>query len=236
MELHPSASANLHGKYLTSDKDQTIIANIILNGQHHNVQPTHELYVYGTKGYIVCRDGDIYAYRDPIHYTQSSKVQSNGHLETINKMVTNDNNNNINNNLIYDDITGMMLAPKETLIYSINERDYFKSTHISTLASSIKLSQNDHRLIYPKIYLIGIRNMITALKNAFIDNKNETTETPTFINNNLTNESANNNEMVHWIKDPVNEAINFDDGIYIQAVIEAIRVSSELREWISVHV
>lgn len=235
MELHPSESTNVHGKYLTLSKDQTIVANVILNGQHHNVQPTHELYVYGTKGYIVCRDGDIYAYRDPIHYSLPQKAQSNGHLETINKMVTNDNNNNINNSLIYDDITGLMLAPKETLIYSINERDYLKSTHISSITSSIKLSQNDHRLIYPQIYLIGIRNMITALKNAFIDSKNET-QTRTYIDTNHNNEPVLGNEMVHWIKDPVNEAINFDDGIYLQAVIEAIRVSSELREWVRVHI
>ncbi|OTF73778.1 hypothetical protein BLA29_014539 [Euroglyphus maynei] len=39
------------------------MANIQLNGHHYNCQPKHEIYVYGTNGYIVCRDGDLYAYR-----------------------------------------------------------------------------------------------------------------------------------------------------------------------------
>ena len=42
-------------------------------------------------------------------------------------------------------------------------------------------------------------------------------------------------EMIQWIKDPVNQAVSFDDGIYLQSVLESIRKSSDLREWIRIH-
>lgn len=34
-----------------------------------------------------------------------------------------------------------------------------------------------------------------------------------------------------WIKAPVSTAATFEDGLYVQAVVEAIRKSNETRQW-----
>lgn len=37
-----------------------------------------------------------------------------------------------------------------------------------------------------------------------------------------------------WIKEPVASAATFEDGQYVQAVIDSIRQSSQLREWVKI--
>lgn len=41
-------------------------------------------------------------------------------------------------------------------------------------------------------------------------------------------------EQIHWIKDPLAGAASFEDGIYIQMVIEAIKQSNEEHRWIRI--
>lgn len=63
----------------------------------------------------------------------------------------------------------------------------------------------------PRPYVKGMVKMVSALKESFSTN------------------SA-------WIKEPVKTASSFMDGLYVQAVLEAIRKSSEKRAWVKVEI
>ncbi|XP_014679277.1 PREDICTED: glucose-fructose oxidoreductase domain-containing protein 1-like isoform X2 [Priapulus caudatus] len=97
-----------------------------------------------------------------------------------------------------------------------------------------KLSQNKEELLYrdiddlarstsslevtgthlPKPYLRGLFKLITALKGAFaaIEDKHS------------------------WVKEPVAMAATFEDGLYTQAVLDAVKESSKKKEWVKVQV
>lgn len=97
-----------------------------------------------------------------------------------------------------------------------------------------KLSQNKEELLYrdiddlarsvsssettgthlPKPYLRGLLKLICALKGAFaaIEDKHS------------------------WVKEPVAMAATFEDGLYTQAVLDAVKESSKKKEWVKVQV
>lgn len=64
----------------------------------------------------------------------------------------------------------------------------------------------------PRPYVKGLKKMIGALREAFqpVEDKRG------------------------WIKEPVSRAATFDDGLYIQAVIDALKQSNKRREWTKV--
>lgn len=66
----------------------------------------------------------------------------------------------------------------------------------------------------PKIFIKGLCKMVSALREAFLPN----------------------NEKAGWIKEPVTSAATFEDGLYVQAVLNAIRQSSQNRQWVKVKV
>lgn len=59
----------------------------------------------------------------------------------------------------------------------------------------------------PRLYMKGLCKMIAALKESF-----------------AAKESS-------WVKEPVQAAATFEDGLYVQAVLEAIRKSSDTKTW-----
>uniref|UniRef100_A0A8D8L9G8 Glucose-fructose oxidoreductase domain-containing protein 2 n=1 Tax=Cacopsylla melanoneura TaxID=428564 RepID=A0A8D8L9G8_9HEMI len=69
--------------------------------------------------------------------------------------------------------------------------------------------------VIPKPYIKGLFKMISALKESFLNIEE--------------NKSG-------WIKQPVSVASTFDDGLYIQGVIEAIQRSNLNREWTKVSI
>lgn len=66
----------------------------------------------------------------------------------------------------------------------------------------------------PLPYVKGLRKLIGALREAFqpVEDKKG------------------------WIKEPVSSAATFEDGLYVQAVIDALRQSNKRREWIKVEI
>lgn len=66
----------------------------------------------------------------------------------------------------------------------------------------------------PRPYVKGLHKMIGALREAFqpVEDKRG------------------------WIKEPVSRAATFEDGLYVQAVIDALKRSSKRREWVRVNV
>ena len=64
----------------------------------------------------------------------------------------------------------------------------------------------------PRPYIKGLRKMIGALKEAFMPVEDKR----------------------GWIKEPVSSAATFEDGLYVQAVIDALRQSNKRREWTKV--
>lgn len=66
----------------------------------------------------------------------------------------------------------------------------------------------------PKPYLRGLFRLVTALKSAFgaVEDKHS------------------------WVKEPVALAATFEDGLYVQAVLDAVRKSSKKKQWVKVQV
>lgn len=65
-------------------------------------------------------------------------------------------------------------------------------------------------ILLPLPYVKGIQQMIGALRESFAQ------------------------EQSSWVKEPVQAAATFEDGLYVQAVIDAIRRSSESKSWTKV--
>ncbi|CAD7015188.1 glucose-fructose oxidoreductase domain-containing protein 1 [Ceratitis capitata] len=61
--------------------------------------------------------------------------------------------------------------------------------------------------LLPRPYIKGLCKMVGALKEAFAD------------------------KDASWVKEPVQAAATFEDGLYVQAVLDAIRKSSETKSW-----
>ncbi|BFF95967.1 glucose-fructose oxidoreductase domain-containing protein 1 [Drosophila madeirensis] len=61
--------------------------------------------------------------------------------------------------------------------------------------------------LLPRPYIKGLCKMVGALKEAFGSKESS------------------------WVKAPVSTAATFEDGLYVQAVVEAIRKSNESRQW-----
>lgn len=66
--------------------------------------------------------------------------------------------------------------------------------------------------VVPKPYVKGLVKMVSALRDAF----------------------AGRGTSQAWGKEPVSSAATFEDGLYIQAVVSAVRQSSQRREWVYV--
>ncbi|KAI4464644.1 hypothetical protein MML48_3g00005270 [Holotrichia oblita] len=68
--------------------------------------------------------------------------------------------------------------------------------------------------ILPRNFIIGLYKMIAALREAFLP---------------VT-------EKAGWIKEPVRLAAGFEDGLYVRAVLSAIQLSSQTRQWVKVNI
>lgn len=66
--------------------------------------------------------------------------------------------------------------------------------------------------LLPRPYIKGLCKMVSALRESFVQ------------------------EPGSWVKEPVRSAATFEDGLYVQAVLDAIRKSSDTRSWVKVHV
>lgn len=75
-------------------------------------------------------------------------------------------------------------------------------------AQNTMINVNNNVMPYPHIN--GMCKMIGALRESFIQ------------------------EQSSWIKEPVKMAATFEDGLYVQAVLDAIRQSSESKSWVKV--
>uniref|UniRef100_A0A182T869 Gfo/Idh/MocA-like oxidoreductase N-terminal domain-containing protein n=1 Tax=Anopheles maculatus TaxID=74869 RepID=A0A182T869_9DIPT len=76
----------------------------------------------------------------------------------------------------------------------------------------LQFSTSDTTL--PRPYVKGLCKLVGALRDAFHPNK----------------------ESAGWIKEPVQAAATFEDGLYVQAVLDAIRKSSNERCWTKVNI
>lgn len=66
--------------------------------------------------------------------------------------------------------------------------------------------------LLPRPYIKGICKMIGALRESFVQ------------------------EQSSWVKEPVATAATFEDGLYVQAVLDAIRQSSDIKAWVKVQI
>lgn len=117
------------------------------------------------------------------------------------------------------DLYGQKLTSlKEDVLY-VDIEDLKKSSVMTPnnkicTESSEQMMQNYLNVLLPKPYMKGLLKMVCALKEAF----------------------ASQEDLQSWVKEPVAMAASFEDGQYIQAVIDAIRLSSKTREWVKIEV
>lgn len=123
---------------------------------------------------------------------------------------------------------------------------------ISSEAVDPRLKLND---MLPSPYDQGLNKLISTLSNAFREEESDfctkavpadsldhstsgTDSSYSSATSSLTSTDMNNKtdseKMNHWFKEAVSLAANFEDGQYIQAVIESLKESSERREWVRV--
>lgn len=110
-------------------------------------------------------------------------------------------------------------------------------------------------VMFPAPYGDGLINLISSLSRAFREDVNESngrivtsdTMDVTTNGNDSSYSSASSSlnsadisnktdseKMSQWFKEAVSLAANFEDGLYIQAVIEALKQSNEKKEWVRI--
>ncbi|XP_054719442.1 glucose-fructose oxidoreductase domain-containing protein 1-like [Uloborus diversus] len=102
-------------------------------------------------------------------------------------------------------------SSKEEVLY-LDIEDLKKSSVLPLNNIPDNSMQNYLNALLPKPYMKGLFKMIGALKEAF----------------------ASQEDLQSWVKNPVAIAASFEDGQYIQAVIDAVRLSSKDREWVKI--
>ncbi|GAB6020237.1 hypothetical protein CHUAL_002955 [Chamberlinius hualienensis] len=116
------------------------------------------------------------------------------------------------------DLYGQKLdSLKEEVIYlDVEDLKQQASFTASVVNQGYPCTQSILRQQYllPKLYTKGLVKLVSALKEAFVP-----------VEDNQT-----------WVKEPVLLAATFEDGQYIQAVIDAIRTSSQNLEWVKVKI
>lgn len=111
------------------------------------------------------------------------------------------------------DLYGQKLAaPKEEVLYL--DIEDLKQSSVIPVNKSVVDAQSYMNSLLPKPYMKGLLKMVGALKEAF----------------------AAREDLQSWVKEPVTMAASFEDGQYIQAVVDAIRLSSKGREWVKVEI
>lgn len=77
----------------------------------------------------------------------------------------------------------------------------------------------------PRIYNKGLYKMVAALRESFLPSTSSSNS-----------KSPPSTQTTSWIKEPVCGAAGFEDGLYVQAVLSAIRQSAHSRQWVRVNI
>lgn len=95
---------------------------------------------------------------------------------------------------------------EEELLYEDNE---LSSSNMSNMKVDVEVES-----VLSNSYIQGLFRLITALRDAF----------------------SSGGAECGWLKEPVSFAATFEDGQYVQAVIDAIKLSSKSRQWEQVNI
>lgn len=101
-----------------------------------------------------------------------------------------------------------------TKVLAMNNSPRAKGEEVLYVDDSTYAASSSTEQLLPKPHVKGLCKMVAALREAFLPVQ----------------------EQTGWIKSPVESAATFDDGLYVQAVIDAIRKSNEERTWVAVSV
>lgn len=104
---------------------------------------------------------------------------------------------------------GHLIVRNSDLYAHRKNTDKEEAIYIDKEATANSINGNNF-MPYP--YVNGMCKMIGALRESFIQEQNS------------------------WVKEPVQSAATFEDGLYVQAVLDAVRQSSESKSWIKVNI
>jgi len=269
MELVPRDSfrpINLYGsKSLTL---ATVTLNKTIRGSY-----CHEVKVYGTNGYLLLKNGNLFGKRySPRDSTPNSKLSHSGKERAVKHDPNEDDED-----LLYceevdqglqgrKELTGILPTPYDqglcklisTLSHAFNAGDEtvggmgVMTSNVSKPdrngEHSIALSASTSDSLDPGIESsdapghpsMNSMNGDSSYSSA-TSSLNSTDLMPssahhdqTIAQNNRIKQDSQTDKMNQWFKDAVSLAANFEDGQYIRAVMDAIKESSETREWIRV--
>lgn len=98
----------------------------------------------------------------------------------------------------------------DLFVYKRNSETNSKEEAVYVDVQDLHIATSNSLL--PRLYIKGLCKMVGALKESFASKESS------------------------WVKEPVQAAATFEDGLYVQAVLEAIRKSSETKSWQKVHI
>ena len=225
MELNNSTKS----EYSAIKQKESIIANITLNGYQFNQYPYHEFFVYGTNGYLVCRDNNLYACLNNCPKNIKTNIGLDLQFDLLEE------------NIIYKDnsLNGMTIKSHvfpQLYLRGINEMVCALKNAFSGEKFSNHIDESIKSQIEQKIY--KDENNLPNNNNNNHVNRNKSLTVGQLHVDNINNVDVvdEDDEEIYWAKEPVSHAANFDDGLYIQSVIEAIRMSSDQKRSILIPV
>jgi len=211
-------------------QQESVIATITLNGLHFSQLPSHELVIYGSNGYLAYRNGNLYG---KLKQTPSPTDQ----ISSQNGSVSSG----------HDSMTSLS---KENIFYLDDFEPALREDASGKPSLNSNTSLSAHKSHgWPEVYQKGIMYLVTAVRNAFFGEEqnlpfsgsfDESTTVHSMACSQVVQSSSSTSlkqeqvDEIRWIKEPVDKAANFDDGLYIQTVIEAVKQSSELQQWVRV--
>jgi predicted dehydrogenase len=134
-----------------------------------------------------------------------------------NILVTVNINSNISNNSFFQEVSiygqnGHLTVRGGDLIGCRVKNESVKEEKLYLDVQDLQFATSESTL--PRPYVKGLCKMVNALREAFYPNSSSS----------------------GWIKEPVQSAASFEDGLYVQAVLESIKKSSENKMWVKVNV
>lgn len=241
MEMYnPTSRQENEGQARAADT-VSAIASVTLNGMQYSQLPEHELIVYGANGYLSYRNGNLYGKLKQTTSSASPIENGNGSLSSGQESVT-----SLKESIFYLS----NLDDNETTTVGEGSSDKSSLGAVSIIKSHV----------WPEVYQRGMYSLIVALREAFfghsaghsraddqdsscsgdqatvhsmacVPSNMDTSSQPTSLNSNSGQPATQQIDEIHWIKEPVSMAASFDEGLYIQTVIEAIKQSSDQQQW-----
>lgn len=235
-----------------------ILVSVVINSNIIG-KYSHEIKLMGSKGYLILKGSSLYVYRYPnLNNRNSSPPSKDSSLtptNSPNKTPTKPMRQNGDNRpIINQDGEELIFEDMDETLNALNLNSNLPSPYdqgmvklISTLSnafiegnnqsSNTTATINSHsNIVSEEVVPDSSYSSATSSLNSAPDDPKDGNGVIKSASSSTVNSDSKDSGMFvnYWVKDAVNTAASFEDGEYIQAVIEAVKLSSERKEWVRV--